>query len=224
MTGSPLRPDEIDVLSGLLARLTGASEQAMPEPRKRKRRSASSDAKYLSEAEIADFFKAVAAGRSVRDMAIFRVVYHRGLRAAEVRLLQLSHYQPDTKRLFVQRLKGSHSGIFRITRHEEMALKAWLKVRGTAPGPLFPSRQKRGLGPQQLDNLMKRYCAAAGIAREKAHMHALKHSCGTHLLARGESIEDVQDHLGHVNIQNTLIYAKITNRRREARDARLADW
>jgi hypothetical protein len=32
---------------------------------------------------------------------------------------------------------------------------------------------------------MKEYCAKAGIRREKAHMHALKHSCGTHLAERG---------------------------------------
>ena len=31
----------------------------------------------------------------------------------------------------------------------------------------------------------------------------------------GQGIEYVQDHLGHVNIQNTIIYAQITNGRRE---------
>ena len=36
------------------------------------------------------------------------------------------------------------------------------------------------------------------------------------LLDGGLGIEFVQDHLGHINIQNTLIYAKLTSRRREA--------
>jgi site-specific recombinase XerD len=89
---------------------------------------------------------------------------------------------------------------------------------------LFPSRNRARISRQRLDELMKKYCAAAGIPPEKAHMHALKHSCGTHLMDRGESIEDVQDHLGHRNVQSTLIYAKFTNRRRQERDERLRGW
>ena len=71
---------------------------------------------------------------------------------------------------------------------------------------------------------MKHYGELAGIPAEKRHMHTLKHTCGTHLLQRGESIEDVQDHLGHANVQNTLIYAKFTNQRRAERDRRLRYW
>jgi len=59
-----------------------------------------------------------------------------------------------------------------------------------------------------LHDLMHRYAALAGPPSELSHLHALKHSCATHLLNRGESIEDVQDHLGHANIQSTLVYAK----------------
>jgi hypothetical protein len=36
--------------------------------------------------------------------------------------------------------------------------------------------------------------------------------------------EGLQDHLGHHNIQNTLIYAKFTDARRQQRDKRLRDW
>jgi site-specific recombinase XerD len=71
---------------------------------------------------------------------------------------------------------------------------------------------------------MKRYCAAAGIEPEKAHVHALKHSCGTHLLAIEGDITLVQDHLGHRNIQNTLIYSAISNKKRDEFAERLTDW
>ena len=51
---------------------------------------------------------------------------------------------------------------------------------GSAPSPMFPSRNHQGISRFRLHGLMKGYCAAAGIPAEKAHMHALKHSCGTH--------------------------------------------
>ena len=177
--------------------------------------------KYLTPDEIARLFSVIA---SPRDRAIFRLAYHRGLRAGEIGRLQLADFRPREERLYVHRLKGSISGEYRLCDNELRALRAWLRLRGAAPGPLFLSRRGRGISQQMLDVLMKRYGALAAIPQAKRHMHALKHSCGTHLLERGESLEDVQDHLGHANIQNTLIYARFTNPRRQAREQRLRHW
>jgi site-specific recombinase XerD len=72
---------------------------------------------------------------------------------------------------------------------------------------------------------MKYYCRLAGIPDEKAHPHALKHSCCTHLLSdQRESIVDVQAHVGHSDIRNTMIYAKLTETANDARAKRLRHW
>lgn len=155
---------------------------------------------------------------------MFRIAYHRGLRASEVGLLDLADYQASSGRLYVKRRKGSNAGQFRLTRLEEISLRAWIRERGTAPGPLFPSRQRGRITRQRLDQLMRRYGELAAIPPEKRHMHALKHSCGTHLLEMGEDITTVQDHLGHRNIQNTMIYAAITNKARDAAGERQREW
>lgn len=216
---SSLGPADLEALHGVLAKLKGGADNS--DVKKRRKRPKKQAIQYLEEDEIERLFRAV---KDPRDKAILRVAYHRGLRASEIGRLDLSDYRVKDDRLQVNRLKGSASGEYHLCGNEVRALKAWLKVRGTSPGPLFPSRTGKGISRQMLDVLIRRYGAAAGLPREKCHMHALKHSCGTHLLNRGESIEDVQDHLGHRNIQNTLVYAKLTNRRREQRDKRLRDW
>ena len=38
--------------------------------------------------------------------------------------------------------------------------------------------------------------------------HALRHSCATHLLAEGFTLKDIGDHLGHVSLAATQMYAK----------------
>lgn len=177
--------------------------------------------KYFSEEQLESFFRAI---KSPRDLAIFRVIYHRGLRASELGAIQLSDWSRTQDRLRFTRRKGSHGGEYHLTAHETRALKAWLRERGSAPGPLFSSRLGNGISRRRLDALMKQYGGSAGLPAELCHTHALKHSCATHLLNRGESIEDVQDHLGHVSIQSTLVYAKYSARRHEARDKRLRDW
>lgn len=168
---------------------------------------------YLTEEEVTRLFAAI--GNNPRSQALFQVIYYRGLRASEPGLMRLEDWRPTVSRLFVRRLKGSNSGEFHVTEAERTALNRWLKVRGKNPGPLFISRNGKPLSRWPVYQLMQRYCKVAGIAPEKAHPHALKHSCGTHLSARETDVAVIQDHLGHVNIQNTMIYVQITNKRRD---------
>jgi site-specific recombinase XerD len=178
--------------------------------------------KYLTSDEIEAFFKAIS---SLRDRAMFRVIYHRGLRAHEPGRLRLSDFQNREGKLNVVRGKGSAGGQFRLTDAEIKALRGYIRYeRGSAPGPLFLSRNGRALGRWQVWSLMRRYAQAAGIDAAKSHPHALKHSCGTHMAERGEDLLDIQDHLGHRNIQNTRKYIEITNKRRDATAERLKEW
>jgi site-specific recombinase XerD len=180
--------------------------------------------KYLTEEELTRLFAVI---ESPRDRAIFRLAYHRGLRASEVGLLQVADYRADRGRLYVHRLKCGAvdtSGEYILTDAEVKALRSWLKDRGNEAGPIFLSRNGLAISRKMLDVLMKDYCEAAKIHVDKAHFHALRHSCATGLLERGEDIADVQDHLGHANIANTAIYAKITNKRRDGSGKRLKNW
>jgi integrase/recombinase XerD len=180
------------------------------------------DSMYLEEREIAAFFAVI---KKRRDRAIFRLVYHRGLRAHEVGVLQLSDFRDRDGVLHVYRGKGSISRDHSLTNEELKTLRAYIKDRGTSPGPLFPSRQGRaGISRFRLDQMMKEYCRLARIPLAKAHMHALKHSCGTHLAERGASAEEIQDWLGHREASSTAIYMHFSRKRRAELDQRFKDW
>ena len=84
---------------------------------------------YLTEEEVDAFFRVI---REPRDKALFRVMYHHGLRASEPGKLMLSDYRPGPRkpRLRVVRLKGSVTGVeHTLLDLERSALKAWLRVR-----------------------------------------------------------------------------------------------
>jgi site-specific recombinase XerD len=55
-----------------------------------------------------------------------------------------------------------------------------------------------------------RWSELAGLPVEKRKFHCLKHSIATHLLDAGADLAFVKDWLGHANIQNTTIYARLT--------------
>lgn len=241
-----LAADRIAELERQLAELRGVSRDPPQEtgnvsapavdprqtarPRRRKQKKAIS---YLTEEELAALFRAIAAegkaskvrANTVRDTALFSVAYRRGLRASEVGLLQFAHLRLGAKRLYVTRLKGGTSGEFMLTEAEIRDLKGYLKVRGNKSGALFLSRNSKPISRRRLDELMKFYGERSGLALEKRHFHCLRHSCATALLDRDVSIEEVQDHLGHTDIRNTMIYAKVTNKKRQRKDERLArEW
>src|SRR5437899_8887546 len=123
---------------------------------KRKRK----EIKFLTEDELARLFSVI---HSVRDRAIFQLAYRAGLRASEVGMLQLRDYDPKAHKIFIHRLKGSNSGHHHLMREEARALRAWLKVRGSFPGPIFLSKQKR-----PIDRTTRHPTAPSAFPRVKA--------------------------------------------------------
>lgn len=187
--------------------------------------SLSPDSQYLTVSEKDALFKVIT---SVRDTAIFRVVYQRGLRSGEVGMLKLSDWNEKEGKLFVRREKGSESREYTLFPLEARTLRAWLKLRGREPGPLFPSRQKRagglGIHRNQLFRLFRKYCKLAGIRPEKQHMHVWRHSCGTHMSDNGNSADVIQDHLGHLSANATSTYVHFSQRRRDEAWERNKNW
>ena len=147
-------------------------------------------------------------------------MYHHGLRVGEVLLLRREDADLARGRVLVRRLKGGAWSEQILFASTAAALRAYLTDISLEPGdPLFPGRA----GPlrrRQIQLRFVRYRQHAGLA---AHYttHSLRHSIATHLLDAGASLEFVQDHLGHRNIRSTAIYARITDRHREAAFRRL---
>jgi len=70
--------------------------------------------------------------------------------------------------------------------------------------PLF-----RTLGP--VARIVDRYVLQSGISK-KVSPHTLRHSFATHLLPNGVDIRQIQDYLGHANVETTMIYTHVLNR------------
>lgn len=181
---------------------------------------------YMTIPEKDRFFKVI---DSLRDRAIFRLLYHHGLRASEIGKLQMTDYRQgptaDLDRIYIHRLKGSISGECPVVTAAAFAVRAWIRKRGYRLGPLFPSRLALPISRKRIFFLMRRYCERAAIPLEKAHPHCFKHTCCTHMIShQKESIMDVRSHVGHVNIKSTMVYADLMSEATEARAKRLREW
>ena len=119
---------ELDEILARNSRLNGHAHLPVPptlpaQPTPARKRYKRTLPAFPQEQEMEQFFTAIG---SARDLAIFRIMYHAGLRASEIGLLELRDYSAATERLMIHRLKGSNSGEHHLNREETEALRAWL--------------------------------------------------------------------------------------------------
>ena len=172
----------------------------------------------LTHEEVRHLFKVII---NTRDRVLVHMAYRHGLGAFEVGLLHRSDADLRIGRLTVHRLKGSLSGVYPMQPDTQKLLKAYLRSREDVCPYLFVSNRQVPISRYALWHLMQHYGAAAGLPAEKRTFHILKHSIATHLLDAGADLAFVRDWLGHANIQNTLIYARVTTVKRDAEARRL---
>jgi integrase len=198
-------------------------------PKKPRKRRPGKIPAFLTEDERERLFKAVRAGKSARDIALFSLMFFHGLRASEPGTLTYNDYVRGPAlgmdRLFIRRKKGSLCGEVTLIAACAQTLRAWIRQRGSRPGPLFVTRQGTGISRSRVFALMVRYGKAAGLAPAKLHPHCLKHACAIDLANyKKEPILDIRAHLGHSSVSSTMRYIQMLDQAGEARARRLADW
>jgi site-specific recombinase XerD len=162
---------------------------------------------FLTQDELRQLLKVI---RSKRDKAIFLTAYRHGLRASEIGLLQRADVDAKQGRISIHRLKGSISGMYPMQPDVLKAIRSYLRTRADESPYLFLSKRGVPISRYTLHYLMQTYGEVAGLPSEKRKFHCLKHSIATHLLDAGADLAFVKDWLGHANIQNTTIYARLT--------------
>ena len=162
---------------------------------------------FLTQDELRRLFKVM---KSKRDRAIFLVAYRHGLRASEIGLLQRADVDVKQGRVSIHRLKGSISAVYPMQPDVLKSVRSYLRTRTDESPYLFISNRNVPISRDMLHHLMQTYGAVAGLPPEKRKFHCLKHSIATHLLDAGADLAFVKDWLGHANIQNTTIYARLT--------------
>jgi integrase len=167
---------------------------------------------YLTQEELRRLLATVT---NKRDKALILLAYSYGLRASEIGMLRREDIDFQRLKIRIQRLKNSISSEYPLRPEVARALKSYLRTRKDNSPILFISKRGLPISRRTLDWLMKKYGTMARLPKEKQHFHCLKHSIATHLIEAGADIMFVKDWLGHKNIQNTLVYAQLTNKARD---------
>lgn len=148
--------------------------------------------------------------------AMLELLYSSGLRVSELCALDRHDVTTGSAAEARVRGKGNKERIVPIGATATKAMERYLEVRDAllekAPNgdrALFLGPRGRRIGPRLVQRLVKRYgMSAAGTG--KAHPHALRHTCATHMLDGGADLRVIQEMLGHASIATTERYTHVS--------------
>ena len=177
-----------------------------------------SDMQALTPAELLALLKAAKA-RSERDWCLLLLIYKHGLRVSEGCNLRLDDLNLKAGEITIHRLKGSRKTVQPLLPHkgqplldEPKAIRAWLKNRKSDGSPYLVLSRKGGrLSRFQVFRIYQSCAKAAGLPPAKRHVHALKHTLASHLIAANVNLAIVRQTLGHASISSTMRYVSTTD-------------
>ena len=148
---------------------------------------------------------------SIRDSALFELIYSCGLRVSEVINLEIANYQEDFLVVRGKRDKMRYVPLGEVAKEK---LNYYLNntrshLLKNKTQILFLGRRGNKLTRQAVNKRLEMYCYKSGV---HIHVHTLRHCFATHLLRGGADLRVVQELLGHSDIQTTQIYTHLSNK------------
>jgi integrase/recombinase XerC len=144
---------------------------------------------------------------TLRDAALFTLLYGCGLRISEALSLDVRAAASDVLRVTG---KGGKERLVPVLPAVRAALAAWVAVHpAPAPdAPLFVGARGARLNAGVAQRALRIHRRLTGLP-EHATPHALRHSFATHLLAGGADLRSIQELLGHASLSTTQRYTAV---------------
>jgi site-specific recombinase XerD len=136
-----------------------------------------------------------------------------GFRVGEVCRLRLEDIDWTNEKITLRRFKQGKVQTYPLTTEVGNALLRYLKEvrpRSACREVFLTLRQPyRPISVGGFSTMVQKQQKQLGLRPRRFGPHALRHACATRLLAQGLTLKEVGDHLGHVSVAATRVYAKV---------------
>ena len=151
---------------------------------------------FLYPEELDKVLNAVDLNKSqgFRDYTILQLLFDSGARASETAKLNLDYFNPQQKTLAILG-KGNRFRQIELSPTTVRLIKTYIAIYRLCRKYLrlaLPAKRLTALNP----------------------VHSFRHACAMNMLAKGHSISDIKNQLGHEDIQSTSLYLQLDVSRR----------
>lgn len=176
---------------------------------KMQRRAFNDERRELSKAEYQRLLHAAQTAHNDRLLMLMQTLCATGIRVSEHPYVTVKAVQQGTALISS---KGKIREIL-FTKELRALLLGYCKRHGIKEGPVFVTRSGKPLNRSYIWAIMKKLCAAAGVAPSKVFPHNLRHLFACTFYAIEKDLVRLADILGHSSIETTRIYTKTSVRR-----------
>jgi integrase/recombinase XerD len=165
-----------------------------------------------------------------RDYTILHLLEDSGARASEIATLNLDYFDPQHHALIILG-KGNRYRQIELEQKTVQLIKQYIAKYRVKPKPLYQQRlfiNQRGeeITRHGIHRICKKYLHKALNPKRLKNInpvHSFRHSCAVSMLLSGKSLTDIQNRLGHENIQSTTVYTHMDLTRKQAVQKRLIE-
>ena len=145
----------------------------------------------------------------LRNRVILEVMYRAGLRVSEVVSLKPGHIRWPSGELAIKDGKGGVDRVVPVDQETTDWLGRWDEQRPKIRGRFFTTLQGKPLSPRYIWGMVKRAAQKAEVDPNQVSPHVLRHSYASEKLEEGFTLAEVQQLLGHANVQTTSVYLHV---------------
>ncbi|MEO0558717.1 MAG: tyrosine-type recombinase/integrase [Bacteroidota bacterium] len=146
-----------------------------------------------------------------RDQALLLTLLHCVLRRSEAAAMDFEHIRRAGEHwiLVLPRTKGGANQTVKMPPTIAMTLQGLRSVYGYTSGPLWRSFSRNSKGKRlsgtSIYNIVSSHAKKAGI-KDTVGAHTLRHTGCTLAIEAGASVQQVQTHARHKNLETTMLY------------------
>ena len=160
----------------------------------------------LTKDEVKELFRASKPGR---NRLLLQFVYSTGVRVSEAVNMKLEDINFKERVGKVKSGKGAKDRIIILSKNWCSMTKKYVERKKVKNPFLFSKKNGKKISPDVVQRIVRKAAKRAGITKEVTP-HSLRHSFATHLLEAGENIRNIQELLGHSNLNTTQIYTHVS--------------
>ncbi|KJS15381.1 MAG: integrase [Peptococcaceae bacterium BRH_c4b] len=162
---------------------------------------------FLDKATLALLMEA--AKDNLRDRAIIETLYATGVRVSELINTKLSDIKWDNRQIWISKGKGNKERFVLFTTECAERLREYLDNRIVQSPYLFANKKGGHLSRVWVELMFRGYSKKLGLG-VAVTPHTLRHTFAAHLAEKDMPQTHIQELLGHVNINTTRIYTRLS--------------
>lgn len=161
----------------------------------------------LSKESIIDLMQVT---KNLKHRTIIGLLYSGGLRIGELLSLKITNLDIDRSQIYVKQGKGRKDRVVVMSEVIKPLLMNYINTY--KPSILVIEGRDGGMySASSIRAFLKQSCKLAGITKAVTP-HSLRHSYATHMLENGIDLRYIQELLGHVKPETTMIYTHVAQK------------